>query len=85
MNYLVGYAYEDQSEISPNHRYFAYLMYDRDKDFFKLSVRDLNSGIIFNKPQAERVCNIAWAKDGQALLYVVTDGNKRPYRFVTVV
>ncbi|CAM8882421.1 unnamed protein product [Rhodiola kirilowii] len=75
-----GYAYEDQSEISPNHRYFAYLMYDRDNDFFKLSVRDLNSGIIFKKPQAERVCNIAWAKNGEALLYVVTDANKRPYR-----
>uniref|UniRef100_A0A7N0ZVI3 Peptidase S9A N-terminal domain-containing protein n=1 Tax=Kalanchoe fedtschenkoi TaxID=63787 RepID=A0A7N0ZVI3_KALFE len=75
-----GYAYEDQSEISPNHRYFAYLMYDRDKDFFKLSVRDLNSGVLFNKPQAEQVCNIAWAKDGQVLLYVVTDSNKRPYR-----
>lgn len=55
-------------------------MYDKDKDHFRLSVRNLNSGSLCSKPQAERVSNIAWAKDGQALLYVVTDNNKRPCR-----
>lgn len=75
-----GYAYEELSEVSPDHRFLAYTMYDKDNDFFRLSVRNLNSGALCGKPQAERVSNLAWAKDGQALLYVVTDQKKRPYR-----
>lgn len=75
-----GYAYEELSEVSPNHQFFAYTMYDKDNDFFKLSVRNLNSGSLCSKPQAERVSGLAWAKDGKALLYVVTDQNKRPCR-----
>ncbi|KAI9089018.1 hypothetical protein K1719_029297 [Acacia pycnantha] len=75
-----GYAYEELSEISPNHQFLAYTMYDKDNDCFKLSVRNLNSGSLCSKPQADRVSNLAWAKDGQALLYVVTDHMKRPYR-----
>ena len=78
----IGYASEELSEVSPNHRYLAYTMYDKDNDYFKLSVRDLNFGSLCNKPQADRVSNLAWAKGGQALLYVVTDQNKRPYRFI---
>lgn len=58
-------------------------MYDKDNDYFVLSVRNLNSGSLCRKPQAVRVSNIAWAKDGQMLLYVVTDNNKRPYRCVS--
>lgn len=57
-------------------------MYDKDNDYFKLSVRDLNFGSLCSKPQADRVSNLAWAMDGKALLYVVTDDNKRPYRLV---
>lgn len=57
-------------------------MYDKDNDYFRLSVRDLNFGSLCTKPQADRVSNLAWAKGGQALLYTVTDSNKRPYRFV---
>ncbi|XP_044469239.1 dipeptidyl aminopeptidase BI isoform X2 [Mangifera indica] len=75
-----GYAYEELSEVSPDHRFLAYTMYDKDNDYFVLSVRNLNSGSLCRKPQAVRVSNIAWAKDGQMLLYVVTDNNKRPYR-----
>ncbi|CAL0313474.1 unnamed protein product [Lupinus luteus] len=75
-----GYAYEELSEVSPNHLFLAYTMYDKDTDYFKLSVRNLNSGSLCSKPQADRVSNLAWAKDGQALLYVVTDQKKRPYR-----
>lgn len=75
-----GYAYEELSEVSPDHRFFAYTMYDKDNDYFKLSVRDLNFGSLCSKPQADRVSNLAWAMDGKALLYVVTDHNKRPYR-----
>ncbi|KAM3709401.1 hypothetical protein ACB098_02G170700 [Castanea mollissima] len=75
-----GYAYEELSEVSPDHRFLAYTMYDKDNDYFRLSVRNLNSGSLCSKPQAERVSNLAWAKDGQALIYVVTDNNKRPYR-----
>nr|GLL20565.1 uncharacterized protein LOC109186418 isoform X2 [Ipomoea trifida] len=55
-------------------------MYDKDNDYFKLSVRDLNFGSLCTKPQVDRVSNIAWAKNGQALLYVVTDHQKRPCR-----
>lgn len=80
--FISGIAYEELSEISPDHRYLAYTMYDKDNDYFKLSVRDLNFGSLCDKPQAERVSGLAWAKGGQALLYVVTDQNKRPYRFV---
>ncbi|KAI6700127.1 hypothetical protein NL676_014451 [Syzygium grande] len=75
-----GYAYEELSEVSPSHQFLAYTMYDKDNDFFKLSVRNLNSGSLCSKPQAERVSGLAWAKDGKALLYVVTDQNKRPCR-----
>lgn len=75
-----GIAYEELSEISPDQRYLAYTMYDKDNDYFKLSVRDLNFGSLCDKPQAEHVSGLAWAKGGQALLYVVTDQNKRPYR-----
>lgn len=75
-----GIAYEELSEISPDQRYLAYTMYDKDNDYFKLSVRDLNFGSLCDKPHAERVSGLAWAKGGQALLYVVTDQNKRPYR-----
>ncbi|XP_027346884.1 uncharacterized protein LOC113858419 isoform X3 [Abrus precatorius] len=53
-----GYAYEELSEVSPNHQFLAYTI----------------------KPQADRVSNLAWLKDGQALLYVVTDQKMRPYR-----
>lgn len=80
---LTGYAYEELSEVSPDHKFLAYTMYDKDNDYFRLSVRNLNSGALCSKPQAECVSNLAWAKDGQALLYVVTDKNKRPYRWVT--
>ncbi|KAK3002800.1 hypothetical protein RJ639_019366 [Escallonia herrerae] len=75
-----GYAYEELSEVSPDHRFLAYTMYDKDNDYFKLSVRDMNFGSLCSKPHADRVSNLAWAKDGQALLYVVTDHHKRPYR-----
>nr|XP_009631053.1 dipeptidyl aminopeptidase BI [Nicotiana tomentosiformis] len=75
-----GYAYEELSEVSPDHRYLAYTMYDKDNDYFKLSVQDLNFGSLCSQPQAERVSNIAWAKGGLALFYVVTDQCKRPYR-----
>lgn len=75
-----GYAYEELSEVSPDHRFIAYTMYDKDNDFFKLCVRDLNFGSLCNKPQADWVSNVAWAKGGKALLYVVTDQNKKPYR-----
>ncbi|XP_012079141.1 protease 2 isoform X2 [Jatropha curcas] len=75
-----GYAYEELSEVSPDHRFLAYTMYDKDNDWFRLSVRNLNSCALCSKPQADRVSNLAWAKDGQALIYVVTDQYKRPCR-----
>ncbi|KAM3363581.1 protease 2 [Capsicum galapagoense] len=75
-----GYAYEELSEVSPDHRYLAYTMYDKDNDYFKMYVRDLNFGSLCSKPQEDWVSNIAWGKGGQALLYVVTDHCKRPYR-----
>lgn len=75
-----GYAYEELSEVSPDQKFLAYTMYDKDNDYFTLSVRNLNSGALCSKPQAVRVSNIAWAKDGQALIYVVTNQNKRPYQ-----
>jgi protease II len=78
--HFLGYAYEELSEVSPNHQFLAYTMYDKDNGYFKLSVRNLNSGSLCSTPQADRVSNLAWAKDGQALLYVVTDQKMRPYR-----
>ncbi|XP_008456457.1 uncharacterized protein LOC103496398 [Cucumis melo] len=75
-----GYAYEELSEVSPDHRFIAYTMYDKDNDYFRLSVKNLSSGSLCSKPQVDRVSNLAWAKGGQSLLYVVTDQNKRPCR-----
>ncbi|GJS01741.1 protease 2 [Tanacetum coccineum] len=54
----------------------------KDNDFFKLCVRDLNFSTLCSKPQADWVCNVALAKGGQALLFIVTDHNKKPYRLV---
>lgn len=75
-----GYAYEEVSEVSPDHRFIAYAMFDKENDYNRLSVKDLNSGALLSKPQADRISNLAWAKDGKALLYVVTDHDGRPYR-----
>ncbi|KAL4180369.1 hypothetical protein AMTRI_Chr13g91790 [Amborella trichopoda] len=75
-----GYAYEELSEISPDHKFIAYTMYDKDKDYFTLSVRDLNTGSLCSRPRADRVANLAWAMGGEALLYTVTNDFKRPYR-----
>ncbi|GAB2227287.1 hypothetical protein Droror1_Dr00009103 [Drosera rotundifolia] len=75
---LGGFAYEEVSEVSPDHHYIAYTMYDKENDFFKLCVRDLNTRSLCDRPQADRVTNVAWAKNGKALLYVVTDQHKRP-------
>ncbi|KAK2981021.1 hypothetical protein RJ640_012180 [Escallonia rubra] len=38
-----GYAYEELSEVSPDHRFLAYTMYDKDNDYFKLSVFLINA------------------------------------------
>ena len=81
---FVGYAYEEVSEISPDHRYIAYTMYDKDNDFFKLSVRDLNNGSLRDKPQADWVCNLAWSENSRVLFYVVTDHYKRPCKYITI-
>lgn len=80
--HCTGYSYEELSEVSPDHRYIAYTMYDKDKDSFTLSVRDLTTGTLCDKPHADRVANLSWAMNGQALLYTVTNDDKRPYRLV---
>lgn len=79
---LTGYSHEELSEVSPDHHFLAYTMYDKDKDSFTLSIRDLNTGSLCDKPQADRVANLSWAMNGKALLYTVTDNEKRPYRLV---
>ncbi|KAL5201135.1 hypothetical protein ABZP36_035489 [Zizania latifolia] len=75
-----GYSYEELSEVSPDHRFIAYTMYDKDKDSFTLMVRDLVTGTLCDKPRADRVSNISWAMDGKALVYAVTNEDRRPYR-----
>ncbi|XP_065008918.1 uncharacterized protein LOC135639087 isoform X1 [Musa acuminata AAA Group] len=75
-----GYSYEELSEVSPDHHFLAYTMYDKDKDSFTLSVKDLTTGSLCDKPQADRVANLSWAMNGKALLYTVTNNDKRPYR-----
>ncbi|KAM0827069.1 hypothetical protein ACQ4PT_068435 [Festuca glaucescens] len=79
-----GYSYEELSEVSPDHRYIAYTMYDKDKDSFTLLVRDMVTGTLCDKPRADRVSNISWAMDGKALVYVVTNEDRRPYRMTLV-
>ncbi|KAK9142034.1 hypothetical protein Syun_011434 [Stephania yunnanensis] len=49
-----GYSYEELSEVSPDHRFLAYTMYNKDNDSFRLSVRDLSSGSLCSKPDVER-------------------------------
>uniref|UniRef100_A0A0E0QSA0 Prolyl endopeptidase n=1 Tax=Oryza rufipogon TaxID=4529 RepID=A0A0E0QSA0_ORYRU len=66
-----GYSYEELSEVSPDHRFIAYTMYDKDKDSFTLMVRDLVTGTLCDKPRADRVSNISWAMDGKALVYLI--------------
>ncbi|WOK99617.1 hypothetical protein Cni_G08329 [Canna indica] len=75
-----GYSYEELSEVSPDHHFLAYTMYDKDKDSFTLSVKDLTTGSLCDKPRVDRVANLSWAMNGKALLYTVTDKDKRPYR-----
>jgi protease II len=83
--WYAGYSYEELSEVSPDHRYIAYTMYDKDKDSFTLLVRDLVTGTLCDKPRADRVSNISWAMDGKALVYVVTNEDRRPYRYVDLL
>lgn len=68
--------------MSPDHRFIAYTMYDKDKDSFTLMVRDLVTGTLCDKPRADRVSNISWAMDGKALVYIVTNEDRWPYRLV---
>lgn len=83
LHYLIpGCSYEERSDVSPDHHFIAYTMYDKDKDSFTLCVRDLTTGMLCGKPQADRVANLSWAMNGKALLYTVTDNDKRPYRSV---
>uniref|UniRef100_A0A0E0ESW1 Prolyl endopeptidase n=1 Tax=Oryza meridionalis TaxID=40149 RepID=A0A0E0ESW1_9ORYZ len=77
-----GYSYEELSEVSPDHRFIAYTMYDKDKDSFTLMVRDLVTGTLCDKPRADQVSNISWAMDGKALVYIVTNEDRRPYRII---
>ncbi|GFS30333.1 prolyl oligopeptidase family protein [Actinidia rufa] len=46
---------------------FAYTVYDKDNDYFKLSVRDLNFGSLCNKPQANWVSNFGLGKRGAGI------------------
>ncbi|KAG0464927.1 hypothetical protein HPP92_019091 [Vanilla planifolia] len=75
-----GYSYEELSEVSPDHHFVAYTMYDKEKDAFTLSVRDLATGTLLAKPRVDRVANLAWVMNGAALLYTVTNSDKRPCR-----
>lgn len=77
-----GYSYEELSEVSPDHRFLAYTMYDKDKDCFTLCLRDLTTGLLCNKPQVDKVANLSWAMKGKALLYTVTNDNRRPFRIL---
>lgn len=81
---IVGFAFEELCEVSPDHRNIAYTMYDKDNDFFKLSVRDLVTGSLRDKPQADWVSNVSWAKNGQSLFYVATDHYKRPCKLIPI-
>ncbi|KAF3323978.1 prolyl endopeptidase-like protein [Carex littledalei] len=75
-----GYSYEELSEVSPDHNFIAYTMYDKDKDSFTLLVRDLTTGLLLNRPRTDRVAALSWAMNGRALLYTVVNDDKRPYR-----
>lgn len=79
-----GYACEELSEVSPDHQFLAYTMYDKENDHFVLSVRNLATGLLCDMPQISNVANLAWAMDGQTLLYTITDSNKRPFRLVVI-
>jgi oligopeptidase B len=60
----------------------ALLAYALDYTGFReytLSVKDLRSGELL-PDRIEKVTSIAWAADGQVLLYVTEDAAKRPYR-----
>ena len=50
------------------------------RDSFTMAVKDLGSGLTLEKPQTDRVSNVAWAMNRKALLYVVTDHYRRPYK-----
>ncbi|TQD95877.1 hypothetical protein C1H46_018515 [Malus baccata] len=53
-----GYAYEELSKVSPDPRFIAYTMYDKEADLFRLSVRNLNSGGLCGKPKADPIWSI---------------------------
>jgi oligopeptidase B len=60
----------------------ALLAYSLDYTGFReytLAVKDLRSGELL-PDRIEKVTSVAWAADGQALLYVTEDAAKRPYR-----
>ncbi|KAJ4760020.1 Prolyl oligopeptidase family protein [Rhynchospora pubera] len=75
-----GYSYEELSEVSPNQNFIAYTMFDKEKDLFTLLVRDLTTGILLDRPRADRVAGLCWAMNGRALLYTLINDDWRPYR-----
>lgn len=77
---FLGQVYEELSQVSPDHRYLAYTMHDKDKDVFTLCVRDLTTGTLCGHPRADGVAHLSWTIDGKALLYTVKDKDERPYR-----
>jgi len=66
-------------EPSDDARLLAYTIDTTGFRLYTLFVKDLSTGSLL-PDRVERVNSVAWAADGKALLYVVEDAAKRPYR-----
>lgn len=75
-----GYVHVGMCRISPDHRYLAYTLDVTGRELFMLHVKDLKTGSILSNTNVEGVVSLAWAKDGQTLLYTVIDDLQRPYK-----
>lgn len=75
-----GYVHVGICRISPDHCYLAYTLDVTGRELFMLHVKDLKTGSTLSNTKVEGVVSLAWAKDGQTLLYTVTDELQRPYK-----
>ncbi|CAH2066286.1 unnamed protein product [Thlaspi arvense] len=80
-----GYVHVGVCRVSPDHNYLAYTVDPKGDERFLLQIKDLRSGRLVPRLEADGVVSLAWALDGTTLFYTVTDENQRPHRQTQVV
>ncbi|MGX6647373.1 S9 family peptidase [Maricaulaceae bacterium MS644] len=67
-------------EPSPDHRYLAYAVDTAGSEFYRIKVRDLETGQEVTTLTDEGYGSMVWANDSQTIYWVWRDENNRPRR-----